>query len=256
MSEIPTLGNTGQASRGRVAVVGTGSWGTTLAILAARQGLDVSLVARTEDEAREMSSAGENSRFMSDYPFPPGLTPTADVERALAGCDMLLMVVPSQTVRANARALRPYLPSNTIVLSCAKGLELHTLLRMTEVLAEELGEGQARSLAALSGPNLAREIVAGKAATTVIAASDPEVARRAQELLTGGRFRVYTNPDVVGVELGGALKNIIALAAGMADGIKAGDSAKAALITRGLVEIGRLGVAAGASLFTFAGLAG
>jgi glycerol-3-phosphate dehydrogenase (NAD(P)+) len=237
-------------------VVGTGSWGTTLAILAARQGLAVSLIARSEDEAREMAGAGENSRFMPGYVFPPGLTPTADVERALAGCDMLLMVVPSQSMRANARALKAYLPAGTIVLSCAKGLELNTLMRMTEVLADELGEERARSLAALSGPNLAREIVAGKAATTVIAAAEPDVARRAQELLTGGRFRVYTNPDVVGVELGGALKNIIALAAGMADGIQAGDSAKAALITRGLVEIGRLGMAAGASIFTFAGLAG
>jgi glycerol-3-phosphate dehydrogenase (NAD(P)+) len=245
-----------QQSRGKVAVVGTGSWGTTLAILAARQGLAVSLLTRTEDEAREMGQAGENTRFVPGYPFPGGLTPTADAERALDGCDMLLMVVPSQTMRANARALNRYLRRGTIVVSCAKGLELHTLLRMTEVLAEELGEEHVRSLAALSGPNLAKEIVAGKAATTVIAAGEPEVARRAQEMLTGGRFRVYTNPDVVGVELGGALKNIIALAAGMADGIRAGDSAKAALITRGLVEIGRLGMAAGASLFTFAGLAG
>jgi glycerol-3-phosphate dehydrogenase (NAD(P)+) len=256
MVETRTEGDTRQSARGRVAVVGTGSWGTTLAILAARQGLEVSLITRSEGEAREMREAGENARFMSGYPFPPGLTPTADMERALAGIDMLLMVVPSQTMRANARALKPYLRSGTIVLSCAKGLELHTLLRMTQVLAEELGEEHARSLAALSGPNLAKEIVAGKAATTVIAASDLDVARRAQELLTGGRFRVYTNPDVTGVEFGGALKNIIELAAGMADGIQAGDSAKAAIITRGLVEIGRLGVAAGASLFTFAGLAG
>jgi glycerol-3-phosphate dehydrogenase (NAD(P)+) len=257
MGQKSARGITAQpGSKGRVAVLGTGSWGTTLAILAARQGLEVSLLARSEDEAREMTSAGENSRFMPGYPFPPGLTPTADVGHALDGCDMLLIVVPSQTMRANARALAPHVQKGTIVLSCAKGLELHTLLRMTEVLAEELGEERASSLAALSGPNLAKEIVAGKAATTVIASRDAEVARRAQELLTGGRFRVYTNPDVIGVELGGALKNIIALAAGMADGIKAGDSAKAALITRGLVEIGRLGVAAGASLFTFAGLAG
>jgi glycerol-3-phosphate dehydrogenase (NAD(P)+) len=257
MVETRTQGGTRQAGgRGRVAVVGTGSWGTTLAILAARQGLEVSLVARSGDEAREMREARENARFMPGYPFPPGLTPTADIERALSGIDMLLMVVPSQTMRSNARAVKPYLRSGTIVLSCAKGLELHTLLRMTEVLAQELGDEQARSLAALSGPNLAKEIVAGKAATTVIASRDLDVARRAQELLTGGRFRVYTNPDVTGVELGGALKNIIALAAGMADGIRAGDSAKAAIITRGLVEIGRLGMAAGASLFTFAGLAG
>jgi glycerol-3-phosphate dehydrogenase (NAD(P)+) len=162
-------------------------------------------------------------------------------------------------MRANIQALKPYLEraaDKAIVVSAAKGLELGTLLRMTEVLEEELGAPWADRLAALSGPNLAKELVAGKPATTVIGSANAETAQRAQELLTGGRFRVYTNPDVVGVEFGGALKNIIALAAGMADGMTAGDSAKAALITRGLVEIGRLGMAAGASLFTFAGLAG
>jgi glycerol-3-phosphate dehydrogenase (NAD(P)+) len=127
---------------------------------------------------------------------------------------------------------------------------------MSEVLEQELGDGHKESVAALSGPNLAREIVMGRPATTVVASHDPATAQRAQELLTGGRFRVYTNPDLVGVEFAGALKNIIALAAGMADGMEAGDSAKAALITRGLAEIARLGMAAGASLFTFAGLAG
>jgi glycerol-3-phosphate dehydrogenase (NAD(P)+) len=247
------------ADRGQVTVVGAGSWGTTLAILAARQGLRTYLLARSEEEAAELREAGENSRFMPGHPFPPGLTPTGDPTEALRNTDMLMMVVPSQTMRSNIRALKPHMQgreSSMIVLNCAKGLELRTLLRMTEVLTDELGEGWSSRLAALSGPNLAKEIVAGRPATTVVASSDLHVAQRVQELLTGGRFRVYTNPDVVGVELGGALKNIIALAAGMADGLQAGDSAKAALITRGLVEIGRLGMAAGASLFTFAGLAG
>ena len=246
-------------SRGRVAVVGTGSWGTTLAILSARQGLETSLLTRTEEEAEALRSAGENERFMPGYAFPPLLKPTSDAEKALAGCDMLLMVVPSQTMRDNIRALKPVLAGasqDAIVVSAAKGLELGTLLRMTEVLGAELGAEWEDRLAALSGPNLAKEIVANKPATTVIGAGNSMTAQRAQDLLTGGRFRVYTNPDVVGVELGGALKNIIAVAAGMADGMAAGDSAKAALITRGLVEIGRLGMAAGASLFTFAGLAG
>lgn len=242
---------------GRVTVVGTGTWGTTLAILAARQGRAASLLARTEEEAHTLQSVRENRRFMAGYTFPPNLTVTADPSSALDGCDMLLMVVPSQTMRANIRSLMPHLAGRKpIVVSCAKGLELGSLLRMTEVLRQELGEGWGTQLAALSGPNLAKEIVAGRPATTVIGAEDKDVAQRAQELLTGGRFRVYTNPDVVGVEMAGALKNIIALAAGMADGMEAGDSSKAALITRGLVEIGRLGMAAGASLFTFAGLAG
>lgn len=241
----------------RVAVVGTGSWGTTLAVLAARQGRHTYLVARTPDEAARLLSDGENRRFLPGYPFPPGLTPTADSQQALQNCDMLMMVVPSQTMRANIRALRPYMdPGKTIVVSAAKGLEVGTMQRMSEVLVQELGEEWSERIGALSGPNLAKEIVAGRPATTVVAATNMEVAQRAQELLTGGRFRVYTNPDLVGVELAGALKNIIALAAGMADGMEAGDSSKAALITRGLVEIGRLGLAAGASLFTFAGLAG
>jgi glycerol-3-phosphate dehydrogenase (NAD(P)+) len=251
------MANTQPATEGRVAVVGTGSWGTTLAILAARQGRPTYLLARTPEEAARLVSDGENRRFMPGYPFPPGLTPAADPQAALCDCDMLLMVVPSQTMRANVRALKPYLHAErTIVVSCAKGLELGTMLRMSEVIVEELGEEWAERVGALSGPNLAKEIVAGRPATTVVASTNLETARVAQELLTGGRFRVYTNPDLVGVELAGALKNIIAVAAGMADGMEAGDSSKAALITRGLVEIGRLGLAAGASLFTFAGLAG
>lgn len=242
---------------GRVTVVGTGTWGTTLAILAARQGRATYLLARTEEEASSLRVAGENRRFMPGFPFPPNVVLTAEPAIAIDGCDMLLMVVPSQTMRENIRNLKPYLSSNKpIIVSCAKGLELGSLLRMTEVLEQELGKEWKGQLGALSGPNLAKEIVAGKPATTVIGAEDKDVAHRAQELLTGGRFRVYTNPDVVGVEMAGALKNIIALAAGMADGMEAGDSSKAALITRGLVEIGRLGMAAGASLFTFAGLAG
>jgi glycerol-3-phosphate dehydrogenase (NAD(P)+) len=240
----------------RVTVVGTGSWGTTLAILAARQGLNTRLLARTEDEAAAMRQAGENNRFLPGCTFPERLQVMADPEQALDHCDLLLMVVPSQTMRSNICAVKPYLKGDPIIVSAAKGLELGSMLRMTEVLGEELGERWQGRLAALSGPNLAGEIAAGKPATSVVASTDPEVAARTQEMLSGGRFRVYTNPDVIGVEFGGSLKNIIALAAGMADGMSAGDSAKAALITRGLVEIGRLGVAAGASIFTFAGLAG
>jgi glycerol-3-phosphate dehydrogenase (NAD(P)+) len=244
--------------KGNVTVVGTGSWGTTLAILTARQGSPTYLLARTEAEAATLASDGENKRFMAGHPFPPGLTPTADAEHALSSCRILLMVVPSQTMRANIANLKPYLDSKrTIVVSAAKGLELGTLLRMSEVLGQELGEEWVGRLAAISGPNLAREIVAGRPATSVVAADGGgEVAQRVQEALTGGLFRVYTNPDLIGIELAGSLKNIIAIAAGMADGMEAGDSAKAALITRGLVEIGRLGVAAGATMFTFAGLAG
>lgn len=251
-------GKEAHGRRSRVGVVGTGSWGTTLAILAARQGITSTLLARDEAEASRLAGDGQNLRFVPGHPFPPNMSVSADVEQALDGCDMLLMVVPSQTMRANIRTLKPYLAArrNLIIVSAAKGLEVGTHRRMTEVLAEELGDKWKARLAALSGPNLAKEIAAGRPATTVVASTDLQVARRVQELLTGGRFRVYTNPDLVGVELAGSLKNIIALAAGMADGMEAGDSSKAALITRGLAEIARVGVAAGASLFTFAGLAG
>ncbi len=254
---------TGERTRNthRVTVVGTGSWGTVLAILAARQGLSTTLLARTDEEAAILAHAGENQRFVPGYTFPPNVTITADPARALEDCDMLFMVVPSQTMRTNIRRLKPYLGArHPIVVSAAKGLEVGTHgrvpLRMTEVLKEELGDEWAGQLAALSGPNLAKEIVAGRPATTVVGSTNIEAAQRVQEFLTGSRFRVYTNPDLTGVELGGSLKNIIAVAAGMADGMQAGDSSKAALITRGLAEIARLGMAAGASLFTFAGLAG
>src|SRR5437667_4328038 len=183
-------------SRPRVTVLGTGSWGTTLAILAARQGLDTCLLARTEDEAAALASAGENRRFLAGFPFPANLTPTADAAAALKACDLLMMVVPSQTMRANIRSVKPYLSGNTIVVSAAKGLELHTSLRMTEVIRQELGEGWAGRLAAMSGPNLSKEIAAGRPATTVVAAEDLAVAQRVQELFNRGRFRVYTNPDL------------------------------------------------------------
>lgn len=248
----------GTDSGGRtVTVVGNGNWGTTLAILAARQGLRTFLLTRSEEEASTLGADRENKRFIPGYTFPPSLTPTADPAQALENSSLVFMVVPSQTMRTNVRRVKPYLTRpDTFLVSCAKGLELGTLLMMTQVITEELGEDWHERLAALSGPNLAKEIVAGRPATSVVASANPEVAVRVQEYLTGGRFRVYTNPDPIGVEVAGALKNIIALAAGMADGMQAGDSAKAALMTRGLVEIGRLGLALGASLYTFAGLAG
>jgi glycerol-3-phosphate dehydrogenase (NAD(P)+) len=240
-------------------VLGTGSWGTTLAILQARLGRPVTLLARSADEAAALRAAGQNRRFLPDVPFPPGLEVTHDPAAALAGCTLLLLVVPAQTMRANLAALRPYLPAaapGLLLVSAAKGLELGTLARMSQVLRAELPPAYHPSVAALSGPNIAKEVAAGRPAVAVAAAEDPGVAQQVQLALTGGLFRVYTNTDLIGVELAGALKNIIALGAGIADGLQAGDNAKAAFITRGLAEIARLGVAAGANLFTFAGVAG
>jgi glycerol-3-phosphate dehydrogenase (NAD(P)+) len=244
----------------RITVLGTGSWGTTLAVLQARQGRPVTLLARDAAEAETLRAAGENARFLPGIALPASLRITHDPAEALAGCGVLLLVVPAQTMRANVAALRPHLPEQAeagpLLVSGAKGLELGSLMRMSEVIAAELPPGYVPRVLSLSGPNIAKEVAAGKPAAAVVAGPDRALAQQAQIALTGGPFRVYTNPDLVGVELAGALKNIIALGAGIADGLQAGDNTKAAFITRGLAEIARLGAAAGANLFTFAGIAG
>ena len=196
--------------------------------------------------------------------FPPRLTVTADAS-ALRQAAVVLFVVPAQSMRANVQAVAGHLDGGAILVSASKGLEIGSAWRMSEVIAQEVtraagtaegADGVARRVAALSGPNLAREIAAGKAASTVVACPDEQAAARVQEALMAPHFRVYTSTDVTGVELGGALKNVIALGAGMADGLQAGDNGKAALMTRGLAEIARLGKAAGAEPLTFSGLAG
>ena len=239
----------------RVAVIGTTSWGTTLGILIAHRSLDVRLWARTQEEANTLEAARENQRLLPGTPFPPSLRVTASLEEALADADLVLFVVPSRSLRENARQVAPAIPPSAAVLSAAKGLERQTGKRMSQVLQEELPEGFHSRIGALSGPNLAREIAEGKPATTVVACYQEELAILAQEALMGPTFRAYTSDDVVGVELGGALKNIIALGAGICDGLEYGTNAKAAFLNRGLVEITRLGVAAGANPLTFAGLA-
>lgn len=242
-------------------VIGTGAWGTTLARLAAAQAeargpgsADVTLWEHQPERAAELERARENVAFLPGFPFPPRLRVTTDLAEAVAGCDVVLMVTPSQRVRENARALRPYLMPGAAVVSASKGLELGTYRRMTQVLTEELGTEA--HVAALSGPNLAVEIARGMPAAAVVAASRPETAERVRAALTTPRFRVYTSRDVVGVELGGALKNIIALGVGISDGLGYGDNAKASMMTRGLAEMARLAVAAGADPLTLAGLAG
>jgi glycerol-3-phosphate dehydrogenase (NAD(P)+) len=241
---------------GRVTVVGTGNWGTTLAIILARHGLEVTLWARTEEEARDLITRRANEVFLPGVQFPDNLVVGHSLPVALEACDLLLLVVPAQRMRENVLRVRGYLQERTIVVSAAKGLEIETTLRMTEVLKEELPPRFHSRLAVLSGPNLAREIIAGLPATTVVASENDEAACFVQSLITTPQFRVYTHSDVIGVELAGALKNIIALGAGISDGLGYGDNAKAAFMTRGLAEIARLGVAAGANLLTFAGLAG
>ncbi|HRC61955.1 MAG TPA: NAD(P)H-dependent glycerol-3-phosphate dehydrogenase, partial [Dehalococcoidia bacterium] len=235
----------------RAAVVGTTAWGTTLAILLARNGLDVTLLARTEAEATALEAAREHERRLPGERFPSALVVTADV-RSLTRAELACFVVPAQTMADAVRAVGAHVAPDATVLSASKGIEIESCRRMSEILATEL---PGRAVAALSGPNLSREVAAGLPGTTVIASVDGPL-----EALRGAfhrpTFRVYTSSDLVGVELGGALKNIVAIAAGMVDALGYGDNAKAAVMTRGLAEMTRLGVAAGADPLTFQGLAG
>ncbi len=240
----------------KVGVVGTTSWGTTLGVITARQGMDVVIWARTQTEAEKLESDRENVRFLPGVAFPDSLAVSASMCEAFEDADIVLFVVPSRTFRANVQRVCCSLSPGAIVVSATKGIESDTGMRMSEVLAEELPEPMRGSICALSGPNLSREIIGGKPASTVIASVNMDAARAAQRIFNSNLFRVYTNQDIVGVEFGGALKNIIALAAGVCDGMNYGDNAKATIITRGLAEIGRLAEAAGANPFTLAGLAG
>jgi glycerol-3-phosphate dehydrogenase (NAD(P)+) len=239
-----------------VTIVGTTSWGTTLGIIMARQGVEVRVLARNDAEAQTLQTARENARFVPDIAFPDSMNVTADPDSAFDGADLVAFVVPSRSLRDNARRVAPSVDPDSIVVTATKGLELGSGKRMSQILEEELGDSMMHGVCALSGPNLAREIVAEMPSSTVIASADAKAAVTAQSIINSSVFRVYTNEDIVGVEFCGALKNIIALGAGIVDGLGLGDNSKAAFMTRGLAEMARLGVAAGASPITFAGLAG
>jgi glycerol-3-phosphate dehydrogenase (NAD(P)+) len=236
-----------------IGVIGAGAWGTTLARMLAAAGHPVTLWANRSEAAEEMARDGENRRYLPGHRFPPGLRVTGDVAELAVPHRLFVLAVPSGFARETLRRVAGGLPPGIPFLSVVKGIEAGTQARMSEVIGEE---APGRPVAVLSGPNLAPEIASGLPVGTVVASSNPELANEVAATLGSDRFRVYTNPDVVGVELGGALKNVIALAAGMADGLRMGDSGKAAIITRGLAEMTRLGVAAGADARTFAGLAG
>ena len=237
-------------------IIGATTWGTTLGILLAQNEVPVNLLARTEAEAQTLSSQGRNARFLPGSFFPEGLSVTSEPESALQQSDLVIIAVPSDRLRENVQRIKAHLKPGMIVLSATKGLELPTARRMSQVLEDELPTELHPGICVLSGPNLAKEIVEGKLASTVIAGRNPEATQKAQNMLMSTNFRVYTSADVLGVELAGALKNIVALGAGIGDGMDAGENAKAAFITRGLAEMTRLGIAAGADPLTFAGLAG
>ena len=240
----------------KIAIIGTTTWGITLGMVLARKGLKVRLWARTEQEAAELRNTGPNPTLLPGITFPPQLSITSSLSEALADVDAIILAIPSQTMRQNIKLVAGYLKTSMLVISAAKGLEIDSSKRMSQVIAEEIDPRFRSNICVLSGPNLSREILNDLPAASVVAAGVDAVARKAQKLLTAPNFCVYTNSDVIGAELGGALKNIVALGAGMADGLGYGDNAKAALITRGLTEMSALGVALGASPLTFSGLAG
>lgn len=238
----------------KVGVVGAGSWGTTLASLIAPRSETV-LWAREAEVADAVSNQHENPVFLPGFALSPALRATDELEAVVRDADVILLAVPSQYFRSVIQAARPFVPSDVDVVTVTKGLELGTWLRMSEVLDEELGRDPSR-VSVLSGPNLAREVMAGEPSATVIACQDMGRAERLQRLLMTDSLRVYTNRDVVGCEVGGAVKNVLAIAAGIGDGLGYGWNTKAALITRGLAELTRLGVALGGEPMTFLGLAG
>src|SRR5437016_7797194 len=236
----------------RTAVIGAGSWGTAVAALAARNSPTV-LWARRPDLADAISSTHVNRDYLPDYQLPKALRATSSLEEALDGAEVVVMGVPSHGFRAILDEAKPFLAEGSPIVSLTKGVEQQTLNRMTEVIAEVAPD---HPCGVLTGPNLAKEVMAGWPAASVVAFQDEAIAQELQRLFSTDAFRVYTNPDVVGCEVGGALKNVIAIAAGIADGMGFGDNTRAALITRGLHELTRLGVALGGEPLTVAGLAG
>jgi len=240
----------------KVAIIGTTTWGITLGVVLASKKAEVGLWARTEEEATELEKAEHHSGLFSGVTFPTRLSVTSSLEEALTDAKAVILAVPSQSVRQNMKVIAEYLDGSMLIVNAAKGMEVGSNKRLSEVIADEVNPDFWPNICVLSGPNLSPEILRNLPAVAVVAAEDEAVARKAQRLLNTPSICLYTNTDVIGVELGGALKNIIAIGAGIADGLGYGDNARAALITRGLTEIAALGVALGANPLTFAGLTG
>lgn len=242
-------------TKSKATVLVAGSWGTALASVLTDNGYDVSLWSRNEEQVREINEKHRNHRFLPDIPLSERIVATTSMEEALEHTKAVVFVAPSSAMRAVAKQASPYVPKDAILIHATKGFEMDTLKRMTTVISEEIPAGADR-LVVLSGPSHAEEVIRKNPTTIVVASMRQAAAEAAQDLFINSYFRVYTNPDVIGVEVGGALKNIIALGAGLSDGLGFGDNAKAALLTRGLAEIARLGSKLGANPLTFAGLAG
>jgi glycerol-3-phosphate dehydrogenase (NAD(P)+) len=252
------MARTMASSEGAVVVMGAGAWGTALAKVLVDAGgpeAEVTLWARRSDIAEQINTTRSNPAYLPGTLLPGGIRATADAKEALAGASTVLLAVPAQTMRANLEQWAPLLPDGATLVSMAKGIELGTLMRMSQVIVSVTGVDPSQ-VGVISGPNLAGEIAQCQPAATVVACSDSGRAVAVQRMLNSGYFRPYTNSDVVGTEIGGACKNVIALACGMATGVGLGENTAAAIITRGLAEIMRLGIALGAKGATLAGLAG
>lgn len=240
----------------KVAIVGAGAWGTTLSRVSAAAGNATTLVPHRREMADHLRRYRSHPHSSPNVRLPESIAIDADGPRAVSDADVVIVAVPTQQLRTAVGSLANGVKT-AIVVSAAKGLESQTLYRPTEIILDVLGGGgDADRVCALSGPNLANEVASGKPAAAVVACANEKVAIEVQRALTTSRFRVYVSDDVIGVEMGGALKNVIAIGAGIGDGLDAGDNAKAAFLTRGIAEIARLGVASGAQALTFAGLSG
>jgi glycerol-3-phosphate dehydrogenase (NAD(P)+) len=244
-----------ESAENTVAVMGAGAWGTALAKVLADAGSEVRLWARRSDIAAQINETRRNPGYLPGFTVPHGVRATTDPAEALNGLTTVVLAVPAQTMRSNLETWTPHLADGATLVSVAKGIELGTLMRMSQVIASVTGFDPGQ-VAVVSGPNLAAEIAAEQPAATVVACTDSGRAVALQRMLSTGYFRPYTNADVIGTEIGGACKNVIALACGMAAGVGLGENTAAAIITRGLAEIIRLGVALGAKGATLAGLAG
>lgn len=238
-----------------IGIIGSGAWGTTLGLTFSKAGIPVTLWEHNPERAEMIARNRENRSFLPGFQLPELLKITSSIKNAVEEKDVVILAVPSQQFRQNAALMKPSIDKNTILVSASKGLEISSLQRISQILEEELPEMKA-NIAALSGPNISREIAEGKPAAAVLAAETTQAAEQAQQILSTSTYRIYRSDDLVGVELAGALKNIMAIGAGICDGLGFGENTKASFLTRGLSEITRLGVAAGANPLTFAGLAG
>jgi glycerol-3-phosphate dehydrogenase (NAD(P)+) len=239
-----------------IAVIGAGAWGTALAKVLGDKGYPVKLWTRREEHARAMVDAGENTRYLGGVSLPRTVVPTASFESALTGASIVLLVVPSHALRDTVEAARPHLAKGAVLVSATKGIENDTLMLMAEVVADVLGGETAERLTVLSGPSFAREVAAHVPTNIVVASRDGALSTELQRVFATDWLRVYSSDDPVGVEVGGALKNVIAIAAGACDGLGFGHNTRAALVTRGLAEVVRIAIAKGGNVLTIAGLAG